>query len=150
MLKTCSIGKTVLSVLCARFKSHICKLRHPPPTLRPRNPCICPCLSRRRRIVHKYPDCAHFLLVGRRSERLCRRLVDVNIIQSTSNRHKANINCNSFKEPTRNTGVDLKNRNKVIIGDSILLSTSARRNSPKEKCINLHILSLENSIRYKR
>ena len=48
MLKTCSIGKTVLSVSCARFKSHICKLR-PPPTLRPRNPCICPCLSRRRR-----------------------------------------------------------------------------------------------------
>ena len=46
MLKTCSIGKTVLSVSCARFKSHICKLRHPPPpTLRPRNPCICPCLS---------------------------------------------------------------------------------------------------------
>ena len=50
MLKTCSIGKTVLSVSCARFKSHICKLRPPPPpTLRPRNPCICPCLSRRRR-----------------------------------------------------------------------------------------------------
>ena len=48
MLKTCSIGKTVLSVSCARFKSHICKLS-PPPTLRPRNPCICPCLSRRRR-----------------------------------------------------------------------------------------------------
>ena len=71
MLKTCSIGKTVLSVSCARFKSHICKLRHPPPTLRPRNPCICPCLSRRRRSIHKYPDCAHFLLVGRRSERLC-------------------------------------------------------------------------------
>ena len=49
MLKTCSIGKTVLSVSCARFKSHICKLRPPPPTLRPRNPCICPCVSRRRR-----------------------------------------------------------------------------------------------------
>ena len=49
MLKTCSIGKTVLSVSCARFKSHICKLSPPPPTLRPRNPCICPCLSRRRR-----------------------------------------------------------------------------------------------------
>ena len=48
MLKTCSIGKTVLSVSCARFKSHICKLS-PPPTLRARNPCICPCLSRRRR-----------------------------------------------------------------------------------------------------
>ena len=31
MLKTCSIGKTVLSVSCARFKSHICKLRLPPP-----------------------------------------------------------------------------------------------------------------------
>ena len=30
MLKTCSIGKTVLSVSCARFKSHICKLRPPP------------------------------------------------------------------------------------------------------------------------
>ena len=26
-------------------------------------------------VVHKYLDCAHFLLVGRRSERLCRRLV---------------------------------------------------------------------------
>ena len=26
-------------------------------------------------VVHKYPDCAHFLLVGRWSERLCRRLV---------------------------------------------------------------------------
>ena len=50
----------------------------PPPTLRPRNSCICLCLSRRRRIVHKYPDCAHFLLVGRRSERLCRRLVQFN------------------------------------------------------------------------
>ena len=49
MLKTCNIGKTVLSVSCARFKSHICKLRLPPPTLRPRKPCICPCLSRRRR-----------------------------------------------------------------------------------------------------
>ena len=50
MLKTCSIGKTVLSVSCARFKSHICKLRPPPPpTLRPRNPCICPCMNRRRR-----------------------------------------------------------------------------------------------------
>ena len=49
MLKTCSIGKTLLSVSCARFKSHICKLSPPPPTLRPRNPCICPCLSRRRR-----------------------------------------------------------------------------------------------------
>ena len=48
MLKTCSIGKTVLSVSCARFKFHICKLRPPPPTLRSRNPCICPCLSRRR------------------------------------------------------------------------------------------------------
>ena len=31
MLKTCSIGKTVLSVSCARLKSHICKLRHTPP-----------------------------------------------------------------------------------------------------------------------
>ena len=30
MLKTCSIGKTVLSVSCARFKSHICKLSPPP------------------------------------------------------------------------------------------------------------------------
>ena len=29
MLKTCSIGKTVLSVSCARFKSHICKLSPP-------------------------------------------------------------------------------------------------------------------------
>ena len=33
MLKTCSIGKTVLCVSCARFKSRICKLRHPPPPL---------------------------------------------------------------------------------------------------------------------
>ena len=48
MLKTCSIGKTILSVSCARFKSHICKSR-PPPTLRPRNSCISLCLSRRRR-----------------------------------------------------------------------------------------------------
>ena len=31
MLKTCGIGKTVLSVSCARFKSHICKWRPPPP-----------------------------------------------------------------------------------------------------------------------
>ena len=31
MLKTCSIGKIVLSVSCARFKSHICKLSPPPP-----------------------------------------------------------------------------------------------------------------------
>ena len=30
MLKTCSIGKTVLSVSCGRFKSYICKLRPPP------------------------------------------------------------------------------------------------------------------------
>ena len=30
MLKTCSIGKTVFSVSCARFKSHICKLRLSP------------------------------------------------------------------------------------------------------------------------
>ena len=33
MLKTCSIGKTVLSVSCARFKSHICILIPPSPTL---------------------------------------------------------------------------------------------------------------------
>ena len=32
MLKICSIGKTVLSVSCARFKSHICNLRPPPPS----------------------------------------------------------------------------------------------------------------------
>ena len=50
MLKTCSIGKTVLSVSCARFKSHICKLRHPPPPpFKTKKPCICPCVSRRRR-----------------------------------------------------------------------------------------------------
>ena len=50
VLKIYSIGKTVLSVSCARFKSHICKLRPPPPpTVRPRNTCICPCMSRRRR-----------------------------------------------------------------------------------------------------
>ena len=40
----CGIGKTVLSVSCARFKSHIWKSR-PSPTLRQRNICICPCLS---------------------------------------------------------------------------------------------------------
>ena len=49
MPKTCGIEKTVLSVSCARFKSHFWKSRPPPPTLRPRNSCICPCLSRRRR-----------------------------------------------------------------------------------------------------
>ena len=49
MLKTCWTGKRVLSVSCARFKSHIRKSRPPPQTLRPRNSCICPCLSRRRR-----------------------------------------------------------------------------------------------------
>ena len=31
MLKTCGIGKTVLSVSCAPFKSHIRKSRPPPP-----------------------------------------------------------------------------------------------------------------------
>ena len=52
MLKTCGIGKTVVSVLCARFKSHICmQIKTPFPT-RPRNSCICPCLSRRRRSTH--------------------------------------------------------------------------------------------------
>ena len=40
-----SIWKTVLSVSCNRFKSHICKSR-PPPPLRPRNYCIYPCLCR--------------------------------------------------------------------------------------------------------
>ena len=67
MLKTCSIGKTVLSVSCARFKSHICKLGPPPPTLRPRNPCICPCLSRRRRstqISRLCPFLTHGYSVG--------------------------------------------------------------------------------------
>ena len=48
MLKTCGIGKTVVSVSCARSKSHICKSR-PPPAIRPRSSCICPCMSRRRR-----------------------------------------------------------------------------------------------------
>ena len=61
MLKTCSIGKTVLSASCARFKSHICKLRHPPPpTLRPRNSCICLCLSRRRRSTQISRLCPFF------------------------------------------------------------------------------------------
>ena len=58
MLKTCGIGKTALSVSCARFKSHICKSRSSLPTLRSRNSCICPCLSRRRRstqISRLYP-----------------------------------------------------------------------------------------------
>ena len=53
MLKTCGIGKTVVFVLCARFKSYICmQIKTPFPTLRPRNSCICPCLSRRRRSTH--------------------------------------------------------------------------------------------------
>ena len=45
MPKTCGIGKTVLSVSCARFKSNFWKSR-PFPTLRQRNIRICPCLSR--------------------------------------------------------------------------------------------------------
>ena len=49
MLKTCSIGKTVLSVSCARFKSHICKLRPPPPPHFKTKKSLHPCLSRRRR-----------------------------------------------------------------------------------------------------
>ena len=53
ILKTCGIGKTVVSVSCARFKTHICKSRPPPPpTMRPRSSCICPCLRRRRRSTH--------------------------------------------------------------------------------------------------
>ena len=36
-------------------------------------------ISRAQCVVHKYPDCVHFLLVGRRSERLCRRLVLVTL-----------------------------------------------------------------------
>ena len=31
--------------------------------------------------MHKYPDCAHFLLVGRQSERLGRRLVNISIVE---------------------------------------------------------------------
>ena len=76
MRKTCSIGKTVLSVSCARFKSHICKLRPPPPHFKTKKSRICPCLSRRRRSTQISRLC-HFLLVGRRSERLCRRLVRI-------------------------------------------------------------------------
>ena len=45
MPKTCGIGKTVLSVSCARFKSHFWKSK-PFPTFRQRNICTCPCLSR--------------------------------------------------------------------------------------------------------
>ena len=87
-----------------------------------------------------------------------RCVIDVNTIQSTSNHHKVNHNsstvghrveANQTRKPKRNTGVSKESEQSVvIIGYSILLSTSARRNSLKEKCINLHILSLENSIRY--
>ena len=52
MVKTCGIGKTVLSVSCARFKSDIWKSR-PSPTLRPRN--ICPSLSRSTQISRLCP-----------------------------------------------------------------------------------------------
>ena len=52
--KTPGIGKTVLSASCARFKSHIWKSR-PSPTLRPRNICICPCLSRSTQISRLCP-----------------------------------------------------------------------------------------------
>ena len=51
----------------------------PPPNLRPRNSCICLCMSRRRHSQRvdstQISRLCHFLLVGRRSERLCRRLV---------------------------------------------------------------------------
>ena len=52
MPKTCGIGKTVLSVSCARFKSHFWKSR-PFPTLRQRD--ICPCLSRSTQISRLCP-----------------------------------------------------------------------------------------------
>ena len=52
MLKTCGIGKTVVSVSCARFKSHIWKSK-PSHTLRPTN--ICPCLSRSAEISRLCP-----------------------------------------------------------------------------------------------
>ena len=48
MLKTSSNGKTALSVSCARFKSHICKLR-PPPHFKTKKSLHLPYLSRRRR-----------------------------------------------------------------------------------------------------
>ena len=86
MLKTCSIGKTVLSVSCARFKSHICKLRHPPSSLSPRNPCICPCLSRRRRSTQISRLCP-FSSRRRRSERLSRRLVNEQTPTPAKNDH---------------------------------------------------------------
>ena len=54
MPKICGIGKTVLSVSCARFKSHFWKSR-PFPTLRQRNICICPCLSRSTQISRLCP-----------------------------------------------------------------------------------------------
>ena len=54
MPKTCGIGKTVLSVSRARFKSHFWKSR-PFPTLRQRNICICPCLSRSTQISRLCP-----------------------------------------------------------------------------------------------
>ena len=78
-----SIGKTVLSVSCARFKSHIyLQIKTPPPsTLRSRNPASAPAWAADG-VVHKYPDFAHFVLVGRRSERLCRRLVTYVFIMS--------------------------------------------------------------------
>ena len=58
MLKTCGIGKTVVSVSCARFKSHIRKSRPLPPPH-----------SKTKKFLHlPLPEyCAHFLLVGRRS-----------------------------------------------------------------------------------
>ena len=52
--KTPGIGKTVLSVSCTRFKSHVWKSR-PSPSLRPRNICICPCLSRSTQISRLCP-----------------------------------------------------------------------------------------------
>ena len=54
MLKTCGIGKTVLSVSCVQFKSDIWKSRSSP-TLRRRNICICPCLSRSTQISRLCP-----------------------------------------------------------------------------------------------
>ena len=65
MPKTCGIGKTFLSVSCARFKSHFWKSR-PFPTLRQRNICICPCLSRSTQISRL---CPFFSVPGHFAER---------------------------------------------------------------------------------
>ena len=77
MLKTCGIGKQFFLFYVLDLNP-IFGNQDPPPTFRPRN--ICPCLSR----SIQYLNCAHFLLVGRRSERLCRRLVIIHLRENFS------------------------------------------------------------------